>query len=272
MSDRLILDVVIALGLAIVVAILIPLLRKRLGQMLLTADEHTVQRLEQDIANQKTAYEARIKEVERRYEERTKELEKQVKFLLSELTKANSEIEKLKSNTQALRQNATPPAPRVLLICGSDDRFCNSDRQALRRANVAFERLVSATKADILRELRRKREDANPWRRVHISAHANDQGILLADGIADPAWWNETLNGVTGIVLAACKTMTVADAIAGLVPYVVAIRENINNEDANQFTFSFWRAVADGLFMPEAFERAIAETPQVAEFVVLRTA
>lgn len=260
-SERLIFDVVVVLALVIVGSIAVPFLRKWLRQVLITADEHTVQRLEYDMTQQKQAYENRIKE-----------LEAQVKFLLDELTKTKLEIEVLKKNTQALRQNATPPAPRVLLICGGDDRFCNSDRQALRRANVPFERLVHATKADIIAELRRKREDANPWRRVHISAHASSEGILLADGMADPAWWNEVLDGVTGIVLAACKTMAVADSVAGLVPYVVAIRENINNEDASQFTFSFWRAVADGLFMPEAFERAVAETPQVAEFVSLRTA
>lgn len=260
-SERLVLDVMIVVVLVGLGMILIPFLRKWLHQSLVSADEHTVQRLEQDMEKQKQAYEKRIKELEQR-----------VDFLLEELTKTKMEIAALQKNTQALRQNATPPAPRVLLICGSDDRFCNSDRQALRRANVSFERIASATKADILRELRRKREDANPWRRIHISAHASDEGILLADGMASPEWWNEALNGVTGIVLAACKTMSVADSIAGLVPYVVAIRENINNEDASQFTFSFWRAVADGMFIPEAFDRALAETPQVAEYVVLRTA
>jgi hypothetical protein len=261
-SERIAIEVVLVLAVAGLISALIPYLRRRLT-IALKWDldyQNAIRRIENDWRDEK-----------QRYENRILELEKQVAFLLRALTTANNEIDALKKNTTAYRQITAPPA-RILLICGGDDRFCNADRQALRRAGVSFERLVNATKDSVRQELRRKREDGNPWKRIHISSHANDQGIALADGVADPDWWNETLNGVAGIVLAACQTMTVADAIAGLVPYVVAIREDINNQDASQFVFSFWRAVADGLSFPEAFERALSETPQVSEFAVLRTA
>jgi PAS domain-containing protein len=208
----------------------------------------------------------------KRYETRIDELEKQVRFLLGELTRANNKIQELEKSTAALRQSASVPA-RVLLICGNEDRFCNADRQALRRANVSFERLTGANKERIKAELRRKREDGRAWRMAQVSSHAGDAGIHLADGqLAEPEWWNETLEGFVCVVLAACQTMTVADAIAGLVRYVVAIREDIYDADAAEFTFSFWRGVVDGLLIPEAFEQALRETPQLAEYVSLRTA
>jgi hypothetical protein len=255
----------VALALVIVAAFaaILPYLRRVLSGALESApvERHSLGWLEHEMAEQEKRYKARIDE-----------LEKQVKFLLNELTKANGKIQELEKSTAVLRQSAAVPA-RVLLICGNDDRFCSSDRQSLRRANVSFERLTGATKERIRAELRRKREDGRPWRMAQISSHAGDTGIQLADGqLADPAWWNETLEGFICVVLAACQTMTVADAVAGLVRYVIAIREDIDNADAAEFTFSFWRGVVDGLLIPEAFEQALRETPQLAEYIVLRTA
>jgi hypothetical protein len=261
-NDRVAVEVLIVLAVVGIASVIVPYLRKYIA---------IAWRSEADFDDVLRRIEKEMQSERKRYEERIRELEQRVEFLLKELTRANGKIEMLEKKSIPFGQIAASPA-RILLICGSDDRFCNADRLSLRRANVPVERLSNATKEAIRQELRRKREDGNPWRRIHVSAHASDQGIALADGIADPAWWNETLNGVTGIVLAACQTMTVADAVAGLVPYVVAVREDIANADASEFVFSFWRGVNDGLFFPEAFQRAIQETPQVAEFVALRTA
>lgn len=261
-GERLAIEVVLVLVVAGLISAIIPVIRRRLTIALRSDVDYqdSIKRIEREWDEERKRYESRIQELER-----------QVAFLLKELTKATSEIDTLKKNTQALRQN-TPPA-RVLLICGNDDRFCASDRQALRRANVPFERLTGATKERIKAEFRRKREDGRPWRWVQISAHAGDTGVQLADGeLAAPSWWNETLDGVTCILLAACQTMMVADQVAGLVRYVIAIREDIDNVDASEFVFSFWRGIVDGLLVPEAFEQACQETPQVAEYVVLRTA
>lgn len=263
MTNERIFDVTLALFIVAIFAILLPYLRRVISN-------HKI--LNQPVLNSSQWIEHEFESQKKIYESRIDELEQQIKFLLSELTKANNKIFELEKSTQILRQSTIVPA-RVLLVCGNDDRFCNSDRQALRRANVSFERLNGATKERIRAELRRKREDGRPWRMAQISSHAGDAGIQLANGeIADPVWWNETFEGFICVVLAACQTMTVADAIAGLVRYVVAIREDIENQDAAEFTFSFWRGVVDGKLIPEAFEDALKETPQVAEFVVLRMA
>jgi hypothetical protein len=263
MTNERIFDVALALVIVAAFAAILPYLRRVVSASSKSGpgESHSLPWLESEMAEQEKRYKARIDELER-----------QVRFLLSELTKANNKIQELEKSTAVLRQSAAVPA-RVLLICGNDDRFCNSDRQALRRANVSFERLTLATKDRIKAELRRKREDGRPWRMAQVSSHAGDAGIQLADGqLADPAWWNETLEGFICVVLASCQTMIVADSIAGLVRYVIAIREDIENPDAAEFTFSFWRGVVDGLLIPEAFDQALRETPQVAEYVAIRTA
>lgn len=255
--DLLLIQVAIVTLLVLAVALALP----KVKQVFVESAQHSIERLEAEWKAQKLIYEADIKA-----------LRKQVDFLIKELSDARGEIEQLKKNSTYLTQIVTMPV-KVLLICGDSDEFCNADRQALRRADVSFERLTNATQDRIREELRRKREDDRPWIMAHISSHAGDAGIRLADGlITPPAWWNEQLDGFVCVVLAACQTMTVADSIAGLVRYVVAIREDIGNIDASQFTFSFWRAVHKGASIPDAFDRAKRETPQVAEYVVLRTA
>ncbi len=209
---------------------------------------------------------------ERSYRE---QLEERVDFLVSELQKAGARIRELEQTALLARppDPAKPsalPAKPLLIICGDDQDLCTNDRQALRRAGVPFQRLTHATKQSIADELRRRRQSGNlyPW--VHIPAHANAVGIALADGVAEPGWWHEQLDGIRVVFLAACQTSSVADVLAGLVT-VVFVYEDIDDRDASDFTYAFWRRMQTNGDPVAAYQAAIIEVPTVAEFTDIRS-
>jgi hypothetical protein len=199
-------------------------------------------------------------------EQRIKELEGRVAWLWGELQKAQAHSQELEKGSKQEEGLVKP----LLLICGPDNTLCNSDRHALRRAQVSFQRILEATKEAVRRELQRKREagEIYPW--IHITAHATEEGIGLMDGIAPPGFWNEVLDGVEVVFLAACKTSRVADELAGMVT-VVYISEDIGDRDASSFTYAFWRRMREHRDPVEAYRRAITEATQVAEFTDIRT-
>lgn len=224
-------------------------------------DRQKIVELQAEMAAQRSRYEARIQELERR-----------VDFLVEQLQKAGIQIRDLEhqlaTQPPVSRETDTIAKP-LLLICGANATMCDADRLALRRAQVGFHRLYHATKTMIDDELRRRRQDSTlyPW--LHITAHAGPEGIHLADGIADPAWWNERLQGIHVVFLAACQTAAVADALAGLVT-VVFVHEDIGDRDASDFTYAFWRRLKEGGDPHHAYRQALFETPQIAEFVDIR--
>lgn len=223
-----------------------------------------LKQLQLELEVQRKRYEQQIAE----YEHRINELEERVDFLVSELQRSGVHIHDLERaliGGKSLPKFDTP----LLLIGGMDDAIFNSDRQALRRAGVSFKRLPKATKKTIADELRRRRQDGRlpPW--LHIAAHAAAAGILLEDGVADPSWWHENMDGVQVIMLAACQTVAVADALAGLCT-VVFVHEDIENRDASDFTYAFWRHMVEHGDPVQAYRQAVNETPQIAEFTDIR--
>lgn len=238
----------------------------RIGEPNPSHYEDKIASLQRDMQEQRDRYELKIAELERR-----------IDFLVGELQRAGIQIRDLekvvaennRANIARL-DNPTPlPAKPLLFVC-SDAALCDVDRHALRRATVSFQRLINATKATVAAELRRRRQDGTlyPW--LHITAHADEQGIHLADGIADPAWWNEQLDGIDVVFLAACKTATVADALAGMVA-VVFVLEDIEHGNAGDFTYSFWRRMKEHGDPRLAYRQAITEAPQIAEYTDIRT-
>lgn len=174
--------------------------------------------------------------------------------------------------TQVALANKPLPLPAIPLevIAGGDRALFERDRAALRRAGVAFRRVMDATQATLRAELRRRRQDGTlpPW--WLISAHAGPQGVLLKDGLAGPAFWHEIFDGVRLVVLAACEGNTTADELAGLVETVVWFQEAVENQDAADFVYAFFRRLVNGLDVDRAFAEATRECPQVCEFVDLR--
>lgn len=214
-------------------------------------------------------------EQRRQYEERIDELEERIRFLVEELQRAGIHIRDLEKNVaetvKAKATITTPLLPKpLLLICAMETKLCDIDRHAVRRASVSFQRLFNATKHSIIAELRRRRQDNTlyPW--LHIAAHATEQGIELLDGTADPSWWNEQLDGINVVLLAACKSAAVADALAGMAT-VVFVLEDIEHSDAADFTYSFWRRMKEHGDPRLAYQQAIIDVPQIAEYTDIRT-
>lgn len=204
-----------------------------------------------------------------RKDARIRELERRVEWLIGQLQRSGQSFDSaIQHKTTSQLQMPTKP---LLLVCGSDNAMCDMDRQALRRGGISFQRLYAATQATVDDELRRRRQDGTlyPW--LHITAHADEHGIHLADGITTPAWWSERIDGIRVVFLAACNTETVADALAGLTT-VVFVHEDIDNRDAASFTYAFWRRMREHGDPRQAYNQAIQETPQVAEFTDIRMA
>lgn len=199
------------------------------------------------------------------------ELERRVDFLVAELQRAGVRYREL----EATSRPGSPPAPAplpskpMLLICGPDPTLCEADRSAIRRTRITFTRLINATRQQVEDELDRRRADQSlyPW--IHITAHASSDGVLLADGIASPHFWNEALIGCQVVFLAACKSAAVADALAGLVT-VVYVLEDIENMDASAFTYAFWRWMKEHNDPVRAYRMAVTDVPQVAEYTDIR--
>lgn len=224
-------------------------------------DRQKVIELQADITSQRQGYETRILELEHR-----------VDFLVEQLQKAGIQIHELEVQLSLHPPIVPPSLPTkpLLLICGTDATMCDTDRHALRRAGVAFQRIYHATMRNIEDELRRRRQDGTlyPW--LHITAHAGPEGVALADGLATPAWWNERLDGITVVFLATCQGGAIADQLAGLVRAVIFVHEEIGDRDASDFTYAFWRRMKEGVDPHQAYRQALLEAPQVAEFVDIR--
>lgn len=203
--------------------------------------------------------------------------------LSSVIARLENENRQLKLRVEELEKHthiAIKPLPEVLLptkplllILGSDPNLWDTDRLAIGRAGILFQRITYATKASIEAELQARRQDRTlyPW--IHITSHADASGIHLSDGVAEAMWWYDTFRG-TGIkvvFLAACKTNHVASALAGLVTVVFVNNEDIENADAGAFTYAFWRMMKEHGDARRAYDEAIVEVPQVSEFTDIRT-
>lgn len=226
-------------------------------------------------------YEERINDLQRQlsaqrlhYEQQIEELERRIDFLVGELQRAGIHIRDLeKAITQGgkvISKATEYIAKPLLLLCSLESTNCDADRYALRRAVVSFQRLFNATKSSVAAELRRRRQDGTLYKWLHVAAHADDSGIQLLDGVADPHWWNEHLEGIEVVFLAACKTATVADALAGMTT-VIFVLDEITHADAGDFTYAFWRRLKEHSDPRLAYQQAVSEVPQIAEYTDIRT-
>lgn len=264
--------------LAIVIAAFAVLrwLERRWGHRFGEADpcEDRITALRMEMEHQRFLDQQRIRELEEgraRDAERIAELTRRVDFLVSQLQVAGDMRSRPDSPPVGDPAPASPLPPKpLLLVCGPDPAMCELDRNALRRAGVIFQRLGNATRASISGELRRRRQAGTlyPW--LHIAAHADARGVALADGIAGPEWWAGELDGVRVVLLAACQTEMVADALAGLVTVVFVSNAEIENRDAADFTYAFWRRMREHGDPVRSYQQAISEVPQVAEFTDIR--
>lgn len=259
-------DIVIVLIIVVATFVTSRWVERQLGHRI---GEPDVLHYEEKIA----ALQEELQAQKQRYEQKIKELEKRVDFLVDQLLRAGihiADLEKAVATPKTAQPEKEPLSKPLLLVCGDDSSITTLDRQSLRRAGISFHRLLSATKRSIEDELRRRRQDGSLYIWLHVAAHADDSGIALSDGYAPPAWWNEQLDGLQVVFLAACKTSKVADALAGLVT-VVFVQEEIESQDAADFTYAFWKRMKEHGNPTRAYRQAVEEVPQVSEFTDIRT-
>lgn len=271
-------DVVTVIAIVVASFSLLRWLESRLGHRIGESEqslvhEQKIAELKQDMDEQRERYES----IKRADDERIHALEGRVTFLIEELQNKGIRVRDLEKviaeksmNSPSLRLMEESASGNDLLVVCGDTAMCELDRRALRRANVRFKRTVNATKAEIVSELRRRRQDNNMYKWMHVSSHANKEGVHLVDGIAEPAWWNENVTGVDVIFLAACQTSAVADELAGLA-CVVFVKEDIDTQDAADFTYAFWRRMNEHGDPRRAYAQAVKEVPQVDEYTDIRT-
>jgi hypothetical protein len=203
--------------------------------------------------------------------------QERIEHLEQKLIEATARIQLLEQELlqyRAVDPGNTKRPPKPLLLVQCNRLFGEDDALAVRRTGIVFHRLKNCTGADFDRHLQAMRQDGTtPWW-VQISAHMGPTGIEFTDGIKSVTWLSQRIRGLRILVLAGCENEEVAAQLSSnqLAKHVVAIYETIETQNAQDFTYAFWREIADGSEPPDAFAAALNECPQVSEFVLMRTA
>jgi len=210
-------------------------------------------------------------------------LEEKVKEARAYSNRLESEIESLKKILYALTEKSLQANEKkeedddeykisfdTLLVCGSDQEICNSDRNALMRSGVEFRMLRGATALDFDAEIRRRRRDGSMYKRVHFAMHSSPAGLIFDDKLVDGQYLADHLAGVELVFLAGCKSAKIADDISGVVPYVVVTYDDVKNNLASDFVYNFWSVIADGGSPEQAYRTSLDRTPQIAQSVDMR--
>lgn len=222
---------------------------------------------------------------EKALEEQVKELQSTVNLLLQQLNEKQQQINILQTENADMRHRLealeaamvrqSPVSQLTLLAVIGDDPLLQVDLTALRtvqqRTGLRFIRLIPSTRAGLERILERYRKQGQPMAFIHFAVHSGPEGLVFSDGLADGVWLSQNLAGVQVVAIAGCNSDIVADLL-GVVPAVVAMREEIENNDARIFTEVFWMAIGNGRTADQAFEIALKRIPpNVSEFIELLT-
>jgi hypothetical protein len=213
------------------------------------------------------AWKARVAELERLLEEERRRyflLEKQFAELRINIEKIELNVKSLEGSTLLTKQKAT------LLVMG-DGSFGETDRNALRRAGVLFHRLTDGSFQGLKEELQRKRQEGRQYKVVHISSHAGKEGVQFSDGVISGTELSNVIDGVELLFLASCSNISISDDILGVVKNIVVVYENIENESMQNFVFNFYNNLKNDFDIVKSFNVAISLTPDVSEFVDLRS-
>lgn len=196
----------------------------------------------------------------------------------AEIDRLNARVWQLEHPPAATPAMASPtsdgPALRpVLLAAIGTKKMLTEDLAALRRVQaqtgLRLTRLLPVSRSSLERTLERHRRQGTPVRYLHLAVDAGPAGLVFDDGLADGVWLSEQLAGVEVTVIAGCQSDEVADLL-GVVPFVVSMREEVENRDAAIFAEAFWMAIGQGLDAATAFEQALRRAPAaVGEFVEL---
>lgn len=212
---------------------------------------------------------ARIGELEKKITA----LELTIQVLLDKLSAANLPIPVSVLKDMPFDKGLPPSLKaltRPVLLVYGEAEFGEADRNAMRRAGVSFFRLVSSNLEDLRVELQRRRSEGRMYDVVHLAAHGGSGNVMLSGDVINGTQLSEVLNGVRCIFLSTCSNQLVADKIIGIVKYAVVVYEEIDTEDAANFTYEFYRRYKENFDVEGAFTEAIRVMPQISEYVDLR--
>lgn len=213
------------------------------------------------------AWKARVSELERLLEEERR----RYSLLEKQFAELKINIEKIELNVKSLEGSALLTKQKATLLVMGDSSFGETDRNALRRAGVLFHRLTDGSFQELKEELQRKRQEGRQYKVVHISSHAGKEGILFSDDIVSGSELSNILDGVELLFLASCSNISISDDILGIVKKIVVVYENIDNESMQNFVFNFYNNLKIDFDVEKSFNVAISLTPEVSEFVDLRS-
>lgn len=209
---------------------------------------------------------------------RNEELRASLLKMQTELTDTTRQLAEAQARIRVLEARQTsqnllekrPAKPLLLVMCNR--LFGEDDALAIRRTGIPFHRLKDATALDFDRYLQACRQDGTtPWW-IQISAHMGADGVQFADGVKTATWLSQRIRGVRLLVMAGCDNEDVAGQLVGLAQHVVVIYEAIDTTNAQDFSYALWSRIATGADPIDAFAGALAECPQVSEFVQMRSA
>jgi hypothetical protein len=163
-------------------------------------------------------------------------------------------------------------AGSFLLVCLPADGRHLIDLAALRRVRaetgLTFKRVLACTRAKLAEALRRERGFGHPVELLHLALPPAAAGICFADGVADPNWLSERLQGVK-VLLHVGGSSDEVGAWLGVVPHVITVAEEIAPEDAMVLTEHFWCNIGRGSDPATALDEALAYCPPaLGEYVV----
>jgi len=195
------------------------------------------------------------------------DLERTQAELHQALERINVLVGRVSINTQPAPR---PAKPLLLVMCNTI--FGEDDAAAIRRTGIPFHRLRNATSDDFDRYLQGCRQDnATPWY-VQLSAHMGVEGVQFADTTVSANWLQQRIRGIQVLVMAGCTNERVASQLVGLAQFVVIVYESIDTTNAQDFSYAFWSRIASNSDPVAAFAGALAECPQVSEYVQMRSA
>lgn len=190
-------------------------------------------RHQSEIAELRSYYEAQLAISQ----QKIYELEARVNWLFTQLVAAGGKV----PDSMPLPLSVVPaPAPVVVLgIWPSSDLSIRAEVDAIFRSGIKYEVLDSyVTKGRLLAEVDRLKPTI-----LHVGAHANQDGVLLDDGLALVGWWRNlvALYPFSLAVLNACESLDIVDAMhdAG-VKAVVGMRKEIDDQVAVEFARQFY--------------------------------
>lgn len=162
------------------------------------------------------------------------------------------------------------PVRPLLIVCGDDPNVAGADLAMLNQIGVRYTRLWLATGELVADEVRRAHEDGRPYRWGLVSAHAGEGGVQLADSVKNPQWWARNFAGFEAVLLAACTTTNVADALRDKVGFVAYFKEDVPTLDASKFVLCFMQRLNAGDDAETAFTSACDAVPAVASYADFR--